>query len=147
MNDQPQTPRDVLLGRHRPAGPKLDAIRRAVVAREVCDRPAERRPQPWAGLAGVLGTPWRELILPNRRLWSGLAAVWVAILVINCSQHETLNSVTGKPARAPALALNWQAQQRWMSELLADRAVPAEAERAPSAAPRPRTALGKTERV
>ncbi len=136
-----KTPRDILLDHHRRLEPKLDAIRRTAVA-AAGDRRTPAVPAPF----GVFNWPmvwWRELILPNRRLWSGLATIWVLLLLINVSQRDPVSSVTGKPASAPALMMSWQVQQRWMNELLAERAQPPEMEPPRNVAPRPRTENGQ----
>lgn len=70
-----KTPRDMFLERHRAAEPALDIIRRRVVA----DLKSVAPKQP-ISLSVLL---WTELVLPCRRIWAGLAAVWVVILVLN----------------------------------------------------------------
>ena len=82
---------------------------------------------------------WRELILPSRRIWAGLAAVWLLLLIINLSQRDPVSGVTGQPVHAPAVTMSWQLQQRWMDELLADRSPSPEADRPRTAPSRPRT--------
>lgn len=85
-----KTPREILLNRHRPAETKLDAVRKSALdaafpsaARNVETRaPFPRR------LVWVL---WRELIFPCRRVWAGLAAAWVVLLVLNLP-HDGRNS-------------------------------------------------------
>jgi hypothetical protein len=150
-----KTPREILFARHQAAKPRLDAIRQAAVA-AVCDRresasdATERRSQTaattrsWAAtLVSVclrgLTTPWRELILPTRRIWTGLATVWVLIFIINLSQRDTTSSVTGQPVRSPAVMMSLEVQQRWMNELFADRSTPPEADRPKNIVPKPRT--------
>jgi len=136
-----KTPREILLARHQAAEPKLDAIRHSVVSQ--LNHP-DAKAQSWAAdLASVclrcLTTPWRELILPSRRIWTGLAAVWILIFVINVSQRDNVSSITGQPVRSTAATMSWQAQQRWMNELLADRSMPPEVDRPRNAVPKPRT--------
>jgi hypothetical protein len=136
-----KTPREILLARHRAAGPKLDAIRRAVV-NDLNNK--DVKAQSRAGQFGALclrclGTPWRELVLPNRRVWTGLAAVWGVILIINVSQRDRVSSVTGKPVSSAPVIMSWQVQQRWMNELLTDRSMPSEADRPRNVVPRPHT--------
>ena len=136
-----KTPRDILLDHHRRLEAKLDAIRQTAVA-TAGDRRTPAVPAPF----GVFNWPmvwWRELILPNRRLWSGLATIWVLLLLINVSQRDPVSSVTGKPASAPALMMSWQVQQRWMNELLADRTPAPAMDRPWNVAPRPRTEHGQ----
>ena len=125
-------PREILLGRHRAAEEKLDAIRQNALA-AVCDlrgatgSAQARRPQTAA--TNILQALWRELYLPNRRIWTGLAVIWILIFAVNFSQRNTVSSVTGKPVRAPAVMMSWQTQQRLVAELLADRAIMPDADR------------------
>ena len=150
-----KTPREILLARHSAAEPKLDAIRRAAVA-VVCDRrilanqSSERRSQTAATTPGWttrfaslclrgLTTPWNELILPSRRLWTGLATVWILVFIINFSQRDPMSSVTGQPVHSSAVTMSWQVQQRWMNELFADRSTPPDADHPRITAPKPRS--------
>ena len=136
-----KTPRDILLERQRAAEPKLDAIREAVIS-ELHQHDAEPQRWPRALMSWLLrgSNPlWRELILPSHRIWTGLAAVWLLLLLINVSLRDPVSSVTGQPVHSPAVMMSWQVQQRWMDELLADRSAPPEADRPPNAPPRPRT--------
>jgi hypothetical protein len=144
-----KTPREILLDRHRAAGPRLDAVRRAVVA-ELHRRDmaaASRRASLASWFLRGSTTFWRELILPSRRLWAGLAAIWILLFIINISQRDPASSVTGQPVRSPAVMMSWQDQQRWMNELLADRSTPVEADRPRIVAPKPRTQVCETAAV
>ncbi len=79
-----KTPREILLNRHRDAGPKLDSVREKALAAigPAAEKTASAGPAaPWPlCIAWVL---WRELIFPSRRLWAGLAAAWVVLLLLN----------------------------------------------------------------
>jgi hypothetical protein len=136
-----KTPREILLEQHRSAAPKLDAIRREVV---VDLNIQDAKAQSWAVkiatscLAGS-NKVWLELIWPCRRIWTGVAAAWILILIVNFSQRDAVSSVTGKPIHSCTVMVSWQVQQRWMNELLADRSAPPEVDRIRSPAPRPRT--------
>ena len=70
-----KTPREIFLDRHRSAEPSLDEIRQRVVADLT-----PHVPRPFVGVMTLL---WTELVLPCRRVWIGLAAVWVVILVLD----------------------------------------------------------------
>jgi hypothetical protein len=65
-----KTPREILLEKHAHMTSPLDAVRRKTVAslREQKDEQVEI--PLWTKL-------WRELILPCRRIWTGLAVAWV----------------------------------------------------------------------
>jgi hypothetical protein len=94
-----KTPREILLGRHRAAEPKLDAIREKAVAKltpEAVSAASTRISGPWPWRAAwVL---WRELIFPCRHIWAGLAAAWVVLLLVNLPGGD-------KPARMVAETL------------------------------------------
>ena len=76
-----KTPREILLAQHRAAGPKLDAIREKAVAALAPVRDKTEPARPWPlRIAWVL---WRELIIPCRHVWAGLAAAWVTLLLLN----------------------------------------------------------------
>ena len=134
-----KTPRDILLAQHRAAGPKLDAVRRAVVATELNNQ--ETKEQSWdqslvAWLLRCSNNFWSELILPSRRIWSGLAAIWFLIVAVNVSQRD--HSPAGNISAAPAM-MSFREQQRWMNELFADRTAPADTAPPKVFLPKPRT--------
>jgi hypothetical protein len=132
-----KTPRDLLLARHHAAAPKLDAVRRAVMA-ELNNQGTKEQSLPAAFVSSFLGCSsnlWQELIFPSRRIWSGLAAVWVLILAVNFAQHEPASAV--KVSAAPMMSL--REQQRWMNELFAERAPVADAAPPKIFSPKPRT--------
>jgi hypothetical protein len=136
-----KTPRDILLERHGNAEPKLDGIRRTVVDNL---NNKDAKAQSWAAdfsalCVRCLSTPWYELILPSRRIWTGLAAVWVLILVVNVSQRDNVSSVTGRSVHLSPVMMSWQMQQRLMNEVLADRLVPPDVDRPRNVGPKPRT--------
>ena len=135
-----KTPREILMSRHSSAERKLDSIRSLVIAEELREQKASR--SSWNLPALLFWIPnkfWRELIQPSRRVWTALAAVWLLLAVINISQRDSVSSVTGKPVRSPAVMMSWQAQQRLMNELIADRVTSSEADRPKDVRPRPRT--------
>jgi hypothetical protein len=109
-----KTPREILLNRHRSAGPKLDAVREAALgaafpsAERIAEQPAEVRAPFAIRVAHVL---WRELFLPCRGIWAGLAAVWMVILVLNMSggeKHVQLAQITSPPDRQVLAVLREQ---------------------------------------
>lgn len=130
-----KTPRDILLARHQATAPKLDAVRQSAVA-AVCARRALPEQRSQVATTTIFKTLWQELFLPSRRIWSGLAAIWLLILAINLAQHDS--SPAGKMTAAPAM-MSFREQQRWMNELFADRAPTVEAEPPKTFSPKPRT--------
>jgi hypothetical protein len=114
-----KTPREILLEQHRSAAPKLDAIRREVLAEKVT--PAR------AGGSGALAAVWlnwpvvlwRELIWPSRRIWAGLAAVWILIFVFNFSQRDPSELMARKtPPPSPEMILTFRQQEKLLAELI-----------------------------
>jgi hypothetical protein len=136
-----KTPRDILFARHQAAAPKLDAVRREVVDK-LNNKDTKTRSflSSFAPLSLCCSNIfWQELVWPCRRIWSGLALVWVLLFLVNFSGRDNVSSVTGKPVRSAEVMMSLQVQQRWMNELLADRSVPPEADRPRSFTPKPRT--------
>ena len=130
-----KTPRELLLARHQAATPKLDALRRGVVAGL---DPANGRACP-GFVARLLTLLWRELVFPCRRTWTALVAVWVLLVIINVAQRE--GSSPG-PAKSPASVetmMTYPNQEKILNELLADRSQPMEADRPKTFTPKPRS--------
>ena len=149
-----KTPRAILFARHQAAAPKLDAIRREIVKAEFMDVGQASHLSLTSllfrmetGATPVLRLLWRELILPSRRIWSGLAAAWVLIFIVNVSQRDGSQTIVAKsPATAPMM-MSFRDQQKWLNELLADRPQPAEADRPLIIAPKPRSEVSQTATV
>jgi hypothetical protein len=156
-----KTPREILLGKHQPAMPKLDAIRQKAVG-QIVDEPSPR-PSPIGWERKAVGQPflyvgrkplghflvlaiqmWTELILPCRRVWTGLVTVWIFILMVNFSQRDNLNSATGRPAPSGPMVMSLQAQQHWLNQVLADRTAPVESDQPRNFSPKPRSATSRT---
>ena len=79
-------PRDVILDQHQHAEPRLNQVRSSVLSRlQTLHHPPnthleEKRDSVLAQITVAL---WRELILPCRRIWISLAAIWMFIAVVN----------------------------------------------------------------
>lgn len=138
-----KTPRDILLAQHRAAEPKLDAIRRAVVVAELNNQVTKE--QGWAQnlvpwFLGCSNLIWSELIWPSRRIWAGLAAVWVVIAIVNVSQRDNSSPVMAQSAPSPQMMLSLRQQERLLAELIgpSDALV---AEPLKAVLPRPRSEL------
>lgn len=132
-----KTPREILLARHRAAEPKLDALREGVLADAFATPAPEQRPARTGAFAMGL-TLWRELILPSRRAWSGLAATWILIALINLTQSRGSHSTTAKPTQSN-MAASFIEQQKLLGELLTDRAPATDADRPKTFVPKPHT--------
>ena len=135
-----KSPREILLGHHRAMAPKLDVMRMALMSKvnaAGAQAPglADGSPSLWLHCVKTL---WRELIFPSRRIWTGLAAIWLLIFIINLSQRGPVSGVTGQPLQPGGGMMSWQTQQRWMDELLVDRSSPPKSDPR-YGAPKPRT--------
>lgn len=116
-----KTPREILMDQHRVAVPKLDAIRHSAVA-AVCDRRVLTESDPMRRSQTAATTIWhlfwRELIWPSRRIWAGLAAVWVLMIAANVSMRDRTPTVAMKSASGPVMILSFRQQERLLTELL-----------------------------
>ena len=141
-----KTPREILLKQHRSAVPKLDAIRRGVVnvAADVNRRKQPVRELTFAAtLANAIRLSFRELILPCRRTWTALAAVWVALFIFNVSQRDKAELAARKlPPPSPEAILAWRQQERLLAELIGPSA-PGDAEQRKTFLPKPRTEIAE----
>ncbi len=88
-----QSPHDWLLARHRAATPSLDSIRRTALETALRDAV----PVPISQLLPAL-------FLPNRRLWTALAATWVILLVLHVAQRPASPASATLQADAPTNA-------------------------------------------
>ena len=137
-----KTPREILLERHQAVTLKLDLIRQTTVA-AVCDRRTsendayERRSQTAA--TTILRTLWRELIFPCHRIWTGLAAGWILIFIVNVSQRDGSQTVMAKSSPSQGMIMTFRDQQKLLDELLTDRSLPMDLERPRMFSPKPRT--------
>ncbi|HEX7619306.1 MAG TPA: hypothetical protein VF480_11385 [Verrucomicrobiae bacterium] len=120
-----KTPREILLARHQAAAPKLDAIRHDVVNAEFnagqASRlfPSGRMKKSETGATPFLRLLWQELVLPSRRIWAGLAAVWVLIFVFDFSQRDPSERMAQKsPPPSPEMILTFRQQERLLTELI-----------------------------
>ena len=137
-----KTPRQIILDRHRAVESQLATVRRAAL-NAVFSAPAaapDRQPDStrWT-LRAVVLVLWRELILPARRTWIGLATVWVAILVLHFAAHDdAMSALAQSTASPPRPAILSPEQQSLWTELAGGpdliRVAPAK-----SAAPKPRS--------
>jgi hypothetical protein len=144
-----KTPHDILFARHQAAAPRLDAVRREVVnvAADVNRRKPVREFTFAAALAKAVAIPFQELIWPCRRIWTGLAAIWILIFVVNFSLRDDAGSGAGKSVPSAEIIMSLQVQQRWMNELFADRLAPPDADRRRNFMPKPRSEKFQTASV
>ena len=111
-----KTPREILLERHQATAPQLDVIRRKGVWE------GQRVAVPKFRVADTATLPmliWRELFLPSRRIWAGLATVWILIFVFNFSQRDPAELMARKtPPPSPEMILTFRQQERLLAELI-----------------------------
>jgi hypothetical protein len=131
-----KTPREILFQRHEAAGPKLDAIRHAVVARHCRATENKQAVVP----TGFFARLWLELFWSCRRVWTGLAFVWVVLVLVNLSQRDS-RPAHAQLASSPPTAEMVMALHRQEAELLADRSGPAEAIKPRRFEPAPRSEM------
>jgi len=133
-----KTPREILLARHQATKPKLDEIRRAVVA----------------GLKSppsALETPfvlklWRELVWSPRWTWAGLATVWLTLAVFSSVSSSHSQTSLAKSTSAPGeTRLAMQEQRRLLDEIIspAMSQAPSEPPRKDNLRPRSRRTTGQ----
>lgn len=144
-----KTPREILFARHENVTPKLDAIRREIVTglNHQDTKALSRLPLLVTWWFGGFRKIWEELYFPSRRIWAGLAAVWILILITNISQRDNPAHIANERLSAAGPTMSLQAQQRWLNELLADRAINPAADRARNFSPKPRTEKTETTAV
>ena len=96
--------------------PTRDAqIRWAKAVQAAANTKSSRRPEP----QNVFFNCWLELIWPCRRIWTGLAAVWIALFIFNFSQRDPSELMARKsPPVSPEMILVFRQQQQLLAELI-----------------------------
>ena len=135
-----KTPREILLRRHHSAEPKLDRLWNESLTSEL---------QRGRAYTGEVSTNrqnlflaagwklWRELVLPCRRIWAGLACAWIVIAVLNVASSEPATkvaSLTKPPSHEEMRALIEQRQM--LAQLIGPLSEPAYAQKRTSPGPR-----------
>jgi hypothetical protein len=126
-----KTPRDILFARHHAATPRLDAIRHEILSAEF---QTENSMPYYLNLPLML---WRELVFPCRRIWTGLAAVWILLFIVNVSQRDASGFRAQKtPPPSAEMILVFRQQERLLDELTGQNE-PQSAEPPKTFSPRP----------
>lgn len=115
-----KTPREILLARHKAIEPKLDDIRQNIVG-ELNNKGAKTQSISHTPLSVFLGLPkvvWRELVWPSRRIWAGLAAVWILIVAANFSIRDHPTVKMAKSPTSGQMVMAFRQQQQLLNELL-----------------------------
>ena len=141
-----KTPREILLAQHRATEPRLDELRRTVVANELRHQNAKaqnRMTSLWAAFREVPNALWRELVFPCRHIGAGLAAIWILIAAINISLGDHSPAPIKKSSN-PAKTMAFRDRREWLNVLLEDRSAPLTAEPPRIFSPKPRTEITET---
>ena len=136
-----KTPREILFERHRTAEGRLDAIRERVLIQELTAAgtgTAHGSRDLAQLLAGLPVRIWKELFWPCRRIWAGLAAAWLVIIVINFQSLEEPASAQGGNGSAASVFWTFLVEQNRLLAELGD-VTPAPPLPQSPAAPRPRS--------
>ena len=127
-----KTPREILLRRHQAVEPKLDAIRREVVAdtKVGLDRRASRNL-----ISTVAPSSLRELILSLRWHLAGMSAVWLVVAVLTADQSSAPSTVVAERSTPSSrqILIALQENRRLLLEMIEPPAVK------PPSAPLPRS--------
>jgi hypothetical protein len=118
-----KTPREILLKRYRPVEPKLDRMWAENLATELQSKATPARENVFLAVGWTL---WRELVLPNRRIWAGLACAWLSIAVLNLAFSEPATKVVNqsKPPSGEELRALIE-QRRMLAQLIGPLSEPA----------------------
>jgi hypothetical protein len=112
-------PKEILFRRHENIGPKLDAIRASVVRERQTERVEVSPVRDATRWTSVVMKLWQELVWPCRRIWAGMAAVWVAVLIFCLGAQESQTELANNaPQSAPAVMTAWREQRQMMAQLL-----------------------------
>jgi hypothetical protein len=140
-----KTPREILLQHHQHAQQKLDALRQEVINRTLAvpgDKPRERAGKWPVSPKQMWLTVWQELVRPSRYTWSGIAAAWIVLLVVNRTMTESGRISERASASDRAIVPQSIAEERKMlAELLQVESKPAPAPTDSAPAPRSEGAI------
>ena len=126
--------RDILLNRHRSVEPKLDRMWNETLAPELRGEPAPERRNVLLAVGLKL---WGELIWPSRRVWAGLACVWVLLIAWNLASSDTTQRVASRTE--PPTGMEFQAlieQRRMLAQLIEPTSEPSDKRRRSLPGPR-----------
>ena len=84
---------------------------------------------------------WQDVISPYRRIWAGLATVWVVILAAHFSLREEQPHphLARSSTATQQMVMAFRDRQAVLAELLADYTLPLEADRPRIFSPKPRS--------
>jgi hypothetical protein len=130
-----KTPREIILARHRDAEAKLkDISAESLAARARETQPQTKRAgQDSSAGASLFGRFWLEAMLPWRRAWLGMAAVWLGIVVLHLSTSDRpAREMAGESKPDPQVKMALLEQRQMLAQLLEPIAPPPRSQRATS---------------
>jgi hypothetical protein len=118
-----RTPREILLSRHVPTNPRLDAIREQVLAAECGQAVGSDQT---AGRVRI--APWHARFWPSPWAWAGLAAAWVLTLTLHILVSSNANRMEmARTSKIPSAAIQMAlAEQRLLIGTLTQKPSPQE---------------------
>lgn len=127
-----KTPRQILFQKHAASVPKLDRLRAEVLQQQGprAVAPSRFRAENFAALA--VEKLWAELIWPYRRVWAGLAAVWIVLLAVQFGTHQNPET-TPRVTSAAELAAALEQRRQLLAELFRPTPVAPPPKRPPQA--------------
>jgi len=66
----------------------------------------------------ILRDCWQQLIWPSRRIWAGLTAVWVLLLVTNVSMRDSSQIAVVRTSPTPEMIMSFRQQEKILAELI-----------------------------
>ena len=114
-----KTPREILFKRHQGAETRLDAIRENVVTEHLATNGERaRRTRSVLSPTFVIVKLWQELVWPCRRIWAGMAAAWLLVLVFHLATGEREKVVADHAPPPPDVAVALKEQRQMLAQLL-----------------------------
>ena len=137
-----KTPREILLKRHQTVEPKLERMWTEELSTELRSEAMPARENVLLAAGWAL---WRELVLPSRRIWAGLACAWVLIAVLNLASAEPTTKVVSqmKPPSSEELRALIE-QRRMLAQLIGPLSEPAYTQKRTAPGPRSERAAQTT---
>jgi len=110
-----KTPRQILLERHRSAEPKLDDLRRVVVAKATNggENPLPHRPE-----GRCVASAFRETLLSLRWHLAGMTAAWIAVALFNVDHSSNSNERASSASAPKQLMTSLRENRRLLSEAM-----------------------------
>jgi predicted anti-sigma-YlaC factor YlaD len=69
-------------------------------------------------LGNAVRLSFLELVWTSRRIWTGLASVWILILAANFSMQDRSQTTMAKTAPSAEMIMTWRQQERLLAELI-----------------------------